>query len=145
MGYLVSIICDSLLDYKPQVKTDIEDLLRQQVAESHPAKSRHGSTSSRPGAKKKIRSKSITSKTVQWPSLPPNKLGVMSPGKKTRVNAIGELTKEKPISRKSTVVHEEVIRSRDLVFEVHIYPPPPKMVASLVPAKGRRPGIHQTL
>jgi hypothetical protein len=39
-------------------------------------------------------------------------------GKKSQGNSFGEMLKEKPISRKSTLAHEEVIRNRDLVFEV---------------------------
>lgn len=116
-----------ILDFKPKVKTGIEDLLRSQVAETLPFKIQHtrGSTargrSSSPQSKKKVRSKSITSKSVQWPCLPPYKFGLLSPVKKTRVNSVNELMKEKPISRKSTRIHEEIIQSRDLVFEVHLY------------------------
>ncbi len=57
---------------------------------------------------------------MQWPALPPNKLGLISPAKKTRISVISELVKDKPISRKAMVVHEDIIRSRDLVFEVFL-------------------------
>ena len=123
---------DIILDFKPKVKTGIEDLLRSQVAETLPFKIRHtrGSASSARARastrgsissqqpNKKVKGKAITSKSVQWPCFPPFKLELLSPVKKSRVNSVNELMKEKLISRKSTRVHEEVVQSRDQVFEV---------------------------
>lgn len=94
------------------------------MAEGFPSKPQRGtsfsSCRSDAGPKRKIKAKPITSKTVQWPALPPNKLGLISPAKKTRISVISELVKDKPISRKAMVVHEDIIRSRDLVFEVFL-------------------------
>jgi hypothetical protein len=109
--------CSCTVDFKPKIKAGIEDLLRNQVAESFLSKSRRRSSGKSEQLTNKIKCKAVTNKTVQWPCLPPNKLG-LSLGKKIRTNAVHEVIKERPISRKSTTVHEEIIRSRDLVFEV---------------------------
>lgn len=104
-----------ITDFKPKAKTEMEDLLRQQVSDNLSGTTSRQRASSR---WKKIKPKVITSKTVQWPGLPTNKMPVaMSPVQKRTRTGIGEL-KDKPVSRKVTGTHEEVIRKRDLVFEV---------------------------
>ena len=117
----------SLLGFRSKAKSSVEELLRQHVtadaAKHHP----HGSRlPSRPHTKttpKKIKSKAITSKTVQWPVLPqvqmkPGQLSPLGVAKKGQPNPYTEILKEKPISRKSTPAHEEIIRNRDIIFEV---------------------------
>lgn len=111
-------------------KPSVNQLLRQQAAENLQTvitRSRESASRSRqdkatkprlssPKAKK-IRPKMVN-KTAQWPPLPQNRLGSLTPVKKMRQNAVNEVLKEKPTSKKFTSAHEEVIRMRDLVFEV---------------------------
>lgn len=105
------------------MKPTTEDLLRQQLAPSTKGRSKVTSSinfkaSTKP---KKIKPKTLSYKTLQWPQLPqpPNpKLLSPTPGKKGKGNVLSELLKEKPITRKATLVHEEVISSRDAIFEV---------------------------
>lgn len=70
---------------------------------------------------KRIKPKLLTGKTLQWPHLPYKPGLGLSPqpqAKKPKTSAVSELMREKPLSRKATLAHEEVIKSRDLVFEV---------------------------
>ena len=117
-----------IIGVRPKAKLSIEELLRQQAAKYH---HHHGNSRGSRGhavsktTPKKIKSKAITSKTVQWPVLPQVQIRTLvSPvaGRKTQGGSHGELLKEKPISRKATPTHEEVIRNRDLVFEVSCSP-----------------------
>ncbi len=136
---------------RPKSKSSVEELLRQQVAaglaRQHPHSISNLKTTTttttttatttiiaaRTPSKslpKKIKSKVITSRTVQWPVLPqfvpprlptsPVVAAAAAGGKKAQQgSSFGELLKEKPLSRKATLAHEDVIRNRDLIFEVN--------------------------
>ena len=70
---------------------------------------------------KRIKPKLLPTKLLQWPQLP-QKVTLSpqpTPKKGKALGTVGEMLKEKPTSKKSTMVHEEIIRSRDLVFEVY--------------------------
>ena len=108
-------------DVRPKVKTELEDLMRQQVVDLFPARRQSRASIGNISKPKKIKFKAITNRSMQWPNLSQNhRLAVLMPVKKARLNAMCDLLKERPISRKATLIHDEVIRTRDLCFEVHV-------------------------
>lgn len=69
---------------------------------------------------KKIKARMASGRQFQWPQILQKQLSVFSSPlrKGSQMVAFSEVAKAKVMSKKTSLAHEEVIRSRDLVFEV---------------------------